>query len=58
MSMLGVGVGFDMLGRGKVSLHALLDAIPHSVGDREKAGVRPSATLLRAFFTGGQAPCL
>ena len=56
MSMLGVGVGFDTLGAGKVSLHAPSGRFPHSVGDSREGWCESLATLLRAFFTGGRLP--
>ena len=56
MSMLGVGVGFDTEGAGKVTLHTPQGRFPHSVGDSREGWCEALATLLRAFFTGGRLP--
>jgi adenosylcobalamin-dependent ribonucleoside-triphosphate reductase len=56
MSMLGVGVGFDALGAGKVTLHEPSGRFPHSVGDSREGWCESLGSLLRAFFTGGRLP--
>jgi ribonucleoside-triphosphate reductase (thioredoxin) len=56
MSMLGVGVGFDTLGAGKVALHEPSGRFPHSVGDSREGWCESLGSLLRAFFTGGRLP--
>jgi adenosylcobalamin-dependent ribonucleoside-triphosphate reductase len=56
MSMLGVGVGFDTLGAGKVTLHNPKGTYPHVIADSREGWCESLACVLRAFFTGGRAP--
>lgn len=56
MSMLGVGVGFDVLGAGKVALHDPQGYYPHQVGDSREGWCESLGCLLRAFFTGSRLP--
>src|ERR1700722_421806 len=56
MSMLGVGVGFDTLGAGKVSFHRPVGVYPHQVGDSREGWCESLGSLLRAFFTGSRMP--
>lgn len=56
MSMMGVGVGFDVLGAGKLTLHNPTGRYPHTVGDSREGWYASLASLLRAFFTGSRLP--
>jgi adenosylcobalamin-dependent ribonucleoside-triphosphate reductase len=56
MSMLGVGVGFDTKGAGKVTLHNPSGVYPHVIPDSREGWVDSAGCLLRAFFTGGRLP--
>lgn len=56
MSMLGVGVGFDTLGAGKVTLHNPSGRFPHSVADAREGWCESIGSLLRAFLLGGRLP--
>ena len=56
MSMLGVGVGFDTLGAGKLTLHRPVGVYPHQVGDSREGWCESLGSLLRAFFTGSRMP--
>ena len=53
MSMLGVGVGFDTKGAGKVVLHNPKGTYPHSVADSREGWVESVGCLLRAYFCAG-----
>ncbi len=55
-SMLGIGVGFDVLGAGKVTLHEPQGRYPHAVGDSREGWCESLGCLLRAFFTGSRMP--
>jgi len=55
-SMLGVGVGFDTMGAGKLVLHEPAGRFPHSVGDSREGWCESLGSLLRAFFCGGRLP--
>jgi Ribonucleotide reductase alpha domain/LAGLIDADG-like domain len=48
--MLGIGVGFDCLGAGKLVLHTPEGYVPHQVADSREGWVESVANLLRAFF--------
>lgn len=54
MSMMGVGVGFDVLGAGKVSLHEPKGTYPHQVADSREGWCEATACLLRAYLTPGR----
>ncbi len=59
MSMLGVGVGFDTLGAGKITLNDPLSPgarrfVPHVVADSREGWCEATASLLRAFLTPSQ----
>ncbi len=56
MSMLGVGIGFDTKGAGKVTLHRPSGVYPHQVADSREGFVDSLGCLLRAFFTGARLP--
>lgn len=55
MSMLGVGVGFDTLGAGKITLNNPLAFgsarfVPHMVADSREGWCEATGNLLRSFF--------
>lgn len=50
MLMLGVGVGFDVLGAGKLSLHDPEGCVPHQVADSREGWCEATGNLLRAFL--------
>jgi hypothetical protein len=54
MSMLGVGVGFDTLGAGKLHLHEPSGVVPHQVADSREGWCEATGNLLRAFFLPGR----
>jgi ribonucleoside-triphosphate reductase (thioredoxin) len=56
MSMVGVGVGFDTKGAGKVTLHNPSGVYPHVIPDSREGWVDSVGCLLRAYFTGGRLP--
>ena len=56
MSMMGVGVGFDTKGAGKVEVHEPGQPFPHQIADSREGWVKSVAALLRAFFTGARMP--
>jgi ribonucleoside-triphosphate reductase (thioredoxin) len=56
MSMLGVGVGFDTLGAGKVTIHDPRGVYPHSVGDSREGWVDSLGALLRSYLCGSRIP--
>lgn len=56
MSMLGVGVGFDTRGSGKITLHNPTGRFPHAVADSREGWCESLGSLLRAFFLGGRLP--
>lgn len=56
MSMMGVGVGFDTKGAGKVELHDPGQPFPHVIADSREGWVNSVAALLRAFFQGARIP--
>jgi ribonucleoside-triphosphate reductase (thioredoxin) len=64
MSMLGVGVGFDTLGAGDITLHRPELMNPdtpyrypvHVIDDSREGWVESLGILLRAFFLGGKVP--
>ena len=56
MSMLGVGVGFDTRGSGKIMIHEPSGRFPHSVGDSREGWCESLGSLLRAYFLGGRLP--
>lgn len=56
MSMLGVGVGFDTKGAGKVTLHNPSGTYPHVIGDSREGWCESVAGILRAYFTGSRLP--
>lgn len=49
MSMLGVGVGFDTLGKGKVTLRKPTSQSPHLVGDSREGWVEYLRLLLQSY---------
>ena len=53
-SMLGIGVGFDTLGAGKLTLHEPEGRVPHQVADSREGWAESVANLLRAFFLPGR----
>lgn len=55
-SMLGIGVGFDTKGAGKVTFHNPKGAYPHMVGDSREGWAESVGCLLRAYFTGSRLP--
>jgi ribonucleoside-triphosphate reductase (thioredoxin) len=55
-SMLGIGVGFDTKGAGKVTLHNPSGAYPHMVADSREGWADSVGCLLRAYFTGSRLP--
>jgi adenosylcobalamin-dependent ribonucleoside-triphosphate reductase len=56
MSALGIGVGFDTLGAGKLTLHEPSGRFPHSVADSREGWYESLGSLLRAYFLGGRLP--
>lgn len=56
MLLHGVGVGFDVLGAGKIVLHEPSGRFPHAVGDSREGWTESLGSLLRAFFLGGRLP--
>lgn len=56
MSMVGVGVGFDTKGAGKVTLRSPSGVYPHVIPDSREGWVDSVGCLLRAYFTGGRLP--
>jgi ribonucleotide reductase alpha subunit len=54
MSMLGVGVGFDVLGAGKLTLHEPEGTIPHEVADSREGWCEATGHLLRSYFLPGR----
>jgi ribonucleoside-triphosphate reductase len=55
-NMLGVGVGFDVLGAGKIVLHQPGGAFPFQVADSREGWCESLGALLRAFFLGRRMP--
>lgn len=57
MSMLGVGVGFDVLGAGKITIHQPLD-VPQTlqIQDTRESWVESVAVVLKAYFHGHPRP--
>lgn len=58
-SMLGVGVGFDTLGAGKITLNNPLAYgsarfVPHAVADSREGWCEATGNLLRSFFMPGR----
>jgi len=49
-SMLGIGVGFDTLGAGKLTLHEPEGCVPHLIADSREGWAESVANLLRAFL--------
>jgi ribonucleoside-triphosphate reductase (thioredoxin) len=57
MSMLGVGVGFDTLGAGKVTLHTTdFGTKVYVIGDSREGWCKSVEIQLNAFFTGRKLP--
>ena len=56
MSMLGVGVGFDTRGAGKVSIRRPEGYYPHAIADSREGWYESLGCVLRAFFVGGRLP--
>lgn len=56
MSMLGVGVGFDTKGAGKIALHNPSGVYPHVIPDSREGWCESVGCLLRAFFKGTRLP--
>jgi adenosylcobalamin-dependent ribonucleoside-triphosphate reductase len=57
MSMLGVGIGFDTLGRGKVEIaRPAVSAEPHAIADSREGWAGALARLLRAYTGDGSLP--
>jgi ribonucleoside-triphosphate reductase len=55
-SMLGIGVGFDTRGAGKIVLHDPSGVYPHVVPDTREGWCDAIGCLLRAYFTGSRLP--
>jgi ribonucleoside-triphosphate reductase len=55
-SMLGIGVGFDTRGAGKVTLHDPSGVYPHAIADSREGWCDAVGCLLRAYFTGSRLP--
>jgi adenosylcobalamin-dependent ribonucleoside-triphosphate reductase len=55
-SMLGIGVGFDTRGAGKVTLHEPSGVYPHVIPDTREGWCDSVGCLLRAYFTGSRLP--
>lgn len=55
-SMLGIGVGFDTRGAGKISLHEPSAVYPHVIADSREGWCESVGCLLRAYFTGSRLP--
>lgn len=55
-SMLGIGVGFDTRGAGKVTLHDPTGVYPHIIPDSREGWCDSVGCLLRAYFTGARLP--
>lgn len=55
-NMLGVGVGFDTLGTGKITLRQPSGAFPFQVPDSREGWCSSFGALLRAFFLGKKLP--
>lgn len=56
MSMLGIGVGFDTRGAGKVVLHNPSGSYPHVIADSREGWCESVGGLLRAYTTGSRLP--
>ncbi len=54
MSMLGVGVGFDTIGAGKMTLHSPSGAVPHQVADSREGWCEATGNLLRSYLLPGR----
>lgn len=52
--MLGIGVGFDVRGAGKLALHEPSGVFPHAVADSREGWCGSFASLLRAFLLPGR----
>lgn len=55
-SMLGIGIGFDTAGAGKVTLHDPPGVYPHVIADSREGWCDAVGCLLRAYFTGSRLP--
>jgi ribonucleoside-triphosphate reductase (thioredoxin) len=55
-SMLGIGVGFDTRGAGKITLHNPSGVYPHAIADSREGWCDAVGCLLRAYFTGSRLP--
>ncbi len=55
-SMRGVGVGYDVRGAGKNTIHEPKGHYPYTVSDSTEGWVQSTTALLDAFFTGGPIP--
>ena len=58
MSMLGVGVGFDTLGAGQITIHMPIQAIgrTHVIGDSREGWCKSVELLINSAFTGRKVP--
>jgi ribonucleoside-triphosphate reductase len=56
MSMLGVGVGFDTRGAGKLTLQNPSAVYPHVVPDTREGWCEAVGCVLRAYFSGTRLP--
>jgi ribonucleoside-triphosphate reductase (thioredoxin) len=57
MLMLGIGVGFDTRGAGKLVLHDPAGRFPHVISDSREGWCESLGALLRAFLRGSRLPC-
>ena len=57
MSMLGVGVGFDCKGEGKIEIHkpTASDEEPHVIPDTREGWVDATKLLIESYFVGSKA---
>lgn len=56
MSMVGVGVGFDVLGEGSITIKKPKESIAHTIPDSREGWVKSLELLLAAYFNGEPLP--
>lgn len=56
MSMLGVGVGFDVRGAGELNIKLPIATHPHKIEDSREGWVDSLYELLHAYLSGGSLP--
>lgn len=55
-SMLGVGVGFDVRGAGRITVQRYNGYIDHTIPDTRQGWARSVELLINAYFDGGPLP--